>query len=163
MIFVGLDVSTYTGMAKLDNGEEVGKVVNFPKAKGFERLQSIAREVKRTLELWKPDLIVIEGYAFGNAHTLVTLVECGTIVRNVVYELGIPWMEVPPTLLKKWVTGSGAAKKDKMAACVKARWGFSSPSDDIVDAYALAKMGETLGIEGMAANKGVSHGSIRLP
>ena len=142
MRVVGVDSSTWTGLARIDSdGSSMGKVVNFPKEKGMQRLQLIAQEVKRTLKIWAPDYAVMEGYAFGNTNTLVTLVECGTVCKLVLQELGIRWYTVPPTTLKKWTTGNGAASKDLMAANVKQRWGYSSSSDDIVDAYALAQMG----------------------
>lgn len=159
MKVVGLDVSTYVGMSLIEPGENKGKLIHFPKEKGFRRLQLIAQEVRRTLEVWQPDYAIVEGYAFGNHNSLVTLVECGTQVRNVLFDLKVPWAEVPPTMLKKWVTGSGNAKKDGMAKSVKERWGFVSFSDDIVDAFALAKMGETHGFEELCGLKGVLRGN----
>jgi crossover junction endodeoxyribonuclease RuvC len=110
------------------------------------------------LGLWKPDLAVVEGFAYHNHNTLATLVECGTIFRRSLFKAGIPWMEVSPTTLKKWTTGNGAASKDLMAGRVYERWSYRSPSNDIVDAYALAQMGQ-LGLEKLASITGVNHGS----
>lgn len=162
MTLMGLDVSTYVGMARVDS-EITGKLVHFKGKDGFERLQLIAQEVGRTLDAWKPELVVIEAYAFGNKNSLVTLVECGTIVRVELFKRRLRWIEVPPTVLKKWTTGSGVAKKPQMAASVKTRWGYASPSDDIIDAVALAKMAEELGETGLLTLKGVKYGSLPLP
>jgi len=71
------------------------------------------------------------------------------------YRMGWVWMEVPVTVLKKWTAGKGNAKKDQMALAVKQRWGYESHSDDIIDAYALARMGQ-LGVEGMLKISGVT-------
>ena len=169
MRVVGLDVSTYVGMflassvkgaetggeSEEDRGEDRGKVIHFPKLKSWNRLQLIAHEVKRTLEIWKPQRVVIESYAYGNRYTLVTLVEVGTVVREVLWGMSVPWYEVPPSVLKMFTTGKGSAKKQDMKVAVKARWGFESPSDDITDAFALARMGQLeemklLGIKGVA-------------
>lgn len=155
---LGLDVSTHTGMALIDEQGGKGKVVNFPDHKGWSRLHSIAMEVRRTLEVWKPDLAIIEAYAYSNANTLVLLVECGTVLRSVLHGLNIPWWTIPPTSLKKWTTGKGSADKLLMAAKVYERWGFRSPSDDIVDAYALAQVGQ-LGVDKMTDIKGVLRGN----
>ena len=141
MRVLGVDIATHTGLAIVDDEGGKGKQVVFPDQKGFERLQSIASEVRRTLQIWQPDLAIIEGYAFANQNTLVTLVECGTVIRYVLHELKVPWWTMTPSSLKKWTTGSGAASKDLMAAKVFERWGFRSHSDDIVDAYALAQVG----------------------
>jgi Holliday junction resolvasome RuvABC endonuclease subunit len=154
---VGIDISTYTGMARVDTGEPgMGKCVNFPDKKGTSRLHSIAQEVGRTLDVWAPDLVVVEGIAYGNKNSLVLMAQCATVIALELHRRGIGWWVVPPSVLKKWTTGNGAASKELMAAFVLKRWGFRSPSDDIVDAFALAQLGQ-LGAEKLAELKGVSH------
>ena len=160
---LGLDVSTYVGMACLDpvEPEEMRvKCVYFPDLKGWLRLQSIAKEVRRLIEIWKPDTVLVEGYAIYRHSSVVAVVSCGTVVRGVLYDLKLPWMEVPPSTLKKWTTGNGKATKDDMAEAVSARFGFTSKSDDVVDAVALAQLGVHLRILGGADPllKGISPG-----
>ncbi len=141
---LGLDISTYVGMAIVGE-EDRGKVVHLDRARGYQRLQMLRQEVERTISIWQPDVALVEGYAFGAAgrsSSIVTLVECGTVVRNALFMMKIPWFEVPPTTLKLWTFGKGSAKKPQMKAAVLSRWGYTSPSDDIVDAYALARMGQ---------------------
>lgn len=144
MRILGIDPSTYTGMVFLDNQpseKEICRLVNFPNSKGFGRLQLIAQGVGSLLEQYPPDKVYIEGYAFGNHTSLVTLVEIGTIIRAELFNRKIQWEDVPPTALKKWTTQKGNATKALMAEVVKARWGFTSSSDDVIDAYALARYG----------------------
>jgi crossover junction endodeoxyribonuclease RuvC len=161
MRVVGIDISTYTGMGCVDNGETYGsKLIHFPKAKGFDRVQLIAKSVKNVVAEWTPDLIVIEDYAFGNKNSLVDLVEIGTGIRLGLKELGHSWWLVPPTSLKLFITGKGNAKKPQMAAAVKERWGFESKSDDVVDGYALARLGEHIAkSDFLILPKGVFHAS----
>lgn len=56
---------------------------------------------------------------------------------------------VNPTQTKRFASGDGAADKDKVAAGVRACWQYENDSDDIVDAYALARLahahGENIG------------------
>ena len=138
---VGLDCATCTGMALVGDEEDRGKTIEIPSERGYLRLQLIANQVAETLQIWKPELAAVEGYAYvRNLGSFVKLVEVGTMIRGVLYTLNIPWVEVPPTVLKKWTTGKGNATKDQMALAVKQRWAYQSPSDDIVDAYALAQM-----------------------
>lgn len=158
MKILGLDVSTYVGMALVGEGEDRGKCVHFEKVKGFQRLSMIQAEVERILDIWKPEYAVIESYGYANHFSLVDLVEIGTVVRQALHRRKIPWFEVTPKTLKFWATGDGAAKKPKMAAVAKARWGFVSPSDDIVDAYTLGKMIDELGTDGLLKLKGVTVG-----
>ena len=147
-MILGLDISTYVGLAKITGDGIVGKCVNFPNQRGWPRLQSIADEVSRVLDVWKPDNAVIEAYAIYRVSSVVAVVSVGTVVRKLLYDRRIPWVEVPPTTLKKFATGKGNAQKNDMAAAAKAKLGYNSPSDDIIDAVWLAKLGEHLGVVG---------------
>lgn len=165
MIVVGIDPSTWVGLARSDGlGERAGKCVHCdPKLfTGWERVQLIAENVHNTLVVWQPDLVVIENYALGmkkSADTIVTLIAIGTMIRSSLYNLGIPWLEMRPSTLKKMTTGKGNSKKPQMAEAVKERWGYTSPSDDIVDAMALAETGHLLAAAGLKnLPDGVKHG-----
>ena len=87
----------------------------------------------------------------------MTLVEIGTVIRREFYIRGIPWYDVPPTVLKKWVTGKGNAKKPDMAMAALDKWGFALTQDDIVDAYCLARILEAVdkGLVNVSSMKGV--------
>jgi crossover junction endodeoxyribonuclease RuvC len=166
VITVGLDTSTWVGMARVEQQDPEyyrGKGIHFEGVDGWRRVQLIANAVYDTLELWQPDLAIIENYALGmvkSPATIVTLVSIGAMIRSALYNRQIPWIEVRPSTLKKWTTGKGNAKKPEMAAAVKERWGYASPSDDVIDAFALAQFGQQLALTGL--NKlptGVSHGN----
>lgn len=145
MRVLGLDISTYCGCAAIDNETNLTKLIHFKESKGFKRLQLIEQSIGNLLDEWRPDKVVIEGYALGSTNNLVLMVEVGTVVRRQIHQRGLgPWWVCPPSQLKKWVTGKGNAKKPDMAAAVLGKWGFSSASDDIVDAFALAKLGHAL-------------------
>lgn len=157
----GLDIATCTGMAMVGEEEDRGKTIEVPKLRGFLRLQSIASEVSETLSVWQPEFMVVENYAYvRNIKAFVTLVEVGTAIRIALRQMSMPWVDVPPTSLKKWTTGKGNASKEEMATSVKQRWGFSSHSHDIVDAVALAQMGQ-LGWEAVLQVPGVTVGWMK--
>lgn len=159
MISMGIDIASCTGLALVGDGEDRGKTLEIAKSKGFSRLHLIAQNVEQTLQVWQPDIVVVERYAYcRNIGSFITLVELGTTIRQVLWDLKLPWYEVPPTTLKKWVTGHGAAKKDQMAKYVEMRWGHKSPSHDVVDAFALAQMG-LLGPDKILEIKGVYLGT----
>lgn len=154
----GLDCATCTGMALVGEDEDRGKTVQVPNERGYLRLQLIANEVRHTLQVWQPAFAAVERYAYcKNVDSFVRLVEVGTVIRGVLYSLSIPWVEIPPTVLKKWTTGKGNADKQDMAFAVRARWDYHSASHDIVDAYALAQMAQG-GWEQMLILPGVTIG-----
>lgn len=144
MSVLGIDPSTYTGLCLLNSdGSSHTMVIRFADQRGLKRLQLIAQVFGHFLDEHKPELAVIEGYGYGgpSPHTLVTLVEIGTVLRLCLHERRILCYVCPPSVLKKFATGKGNAKKPEVQAEVVKRWGFECPSDDVVDAYVLARLG----------------------
>lgn len=159
MAVVGIDIATNTGLAVVGEGWNEGKSLTIPTAKGYHRLQLFAQQLDHILDIWTPHRVMIEGYGFGlNPSSSIVLVEYGTVVRQRLHARGLPWYEVRPSTLKKWTTGKGNAKKPDMAIAVKERWGFVSPSHDIVDAYALAQLGQLNPVD-LIAIKGITYAS----
>ena len=157
---MGLDLSTKSGVVVLDQTGAVlhATVATSPKATGLQRCSDIVSQILPALDAHRPAQVILEGYGFGNANTLVTLVEIGTVVRFFLRQRCYPILLVPPTVLKKFVCGSGAAKKDEMRLHVFKRWGFEHKSDDIVDAFALARFG----LAGMACGGGLTQDQTAL-
>lgn len=150
MIIMGLDVATHLGVAVWCEGVIVHREVLFypgeSQAKAnrpnrFVRYDKYAAAVEDLLSQWAVSHCYVEGYGYANAHTLVTLVELGTTVRQVLHESDARWYEVPPTILKKFVTGKGNAKKELMIMNVYKRFQLECQNDDEADAVALAFFG----------------------
>lgn len=154
---LGVDPSTYLGTCLLTGDTASPRLIHFKEAKGFHRLQLIAKSFDSLIQEHHPDLVVVEGYAYGNRNSIVSLVEIGTLIRMALYEAQIPWYDAPPSLLKRFVTGKGNAKKPDVAKAVKERWGFESTSDDVVDAYGLARLGQALKAGDETYLKGVTY------
>jgi Holliday junction resolvasome RuvABC endonuclease subunit len=149
MRVLGIDSSTKNGLALLEGDEHRVALLEIPGVKGSSRLQLIAANFDRILEAWQPDIAFIEMYALNVMKaktTIITIIEIGTIVRQRLEAHAIPWRTIKPSTLKLWVggPGHGGMNKTMMGECVAARWGFKHPSDDVVDGYALARMGQWL-------------------
>jgi crossover junction endodeoxyribonuclease RuvC len=112
-----------------------------PRARGLARASATAGRMLALLQEHAPDLVVIEGYAMANRHSLVPLVELGTVLRYFLRQHGRPWLEPTPTQLKKFVLGAGHGTKEAVVLEVYRRWGFAAPCHDVADAYGLAAIG----------------------
>ncbi len=152
MIVAGLDIScTNTGIAFLGVADGVvqaipkvlmvGSIPGPKKMRGLDRASYVAGEVLKLYDNYLPELVVMEGYAFAKPFAMVPLVEIGTVIRYFTRQRGLDYVDVAPTKLKKFVTGSGNAKKDQMMMHVFKRWRFEAPNSDEADAYGLACMG----------------------
>lgn len=150
MIIAGLDISTHLGVAVYVEGVIVHReVLWFPPDKGakanhphrFARYEKYAAAIEDLLTQWAVSHVFVEGYGYANAHTLAVLVELGAMIRQVLHESPARWEEVPPNVLKKFITGRGNAKKDEIMLAVYKRFGIECSSNDEADAIGLAFFG----------------------
>lgn len=149
---IGIDQS-YTGFGYSANGD--AKKKGFPLSKydsETHRLWNIREWFTEWLtdqyfgstgqDLGKPSVVVMEGYANAAKFGREVAGELGGTIKLVVFEVtGSPPLVVPPTSLKKFVTGKGNAKKNEMLLGVYKQWGVSFADDNQADAYALEQFG----------------------
>jgi crossover junction endodeoxyribonuclease RuvC len=142
MKIVGLDLSlTSTGVAVLltNRGEESTRVIKSKKF-GPERLAQIRNEI--ITEIIPCDFVVIENYSFGSrGRSIFSTGELGGVIRVLLWENKISYLEVAPSQVKKYCAGSGKAEKDQMIHHVYKRWGKECATSDEADAYTLAMIG----------------------
>lgn len=146
MRVLGVDQS-YTNFGFSIDGES--KKRQFPLAKydnEVHRLYEIREWWEHLLDLHLNagiDLVVMEGYANAAKHGREMSGELGGLVKLSVYTVldQVP-LVVPPNSLKKFVSGSGAAKKNTMIAHVYRQWGHMFSDDNQADAYALEQFGK---------------------
>lgn len=96
--------------------------------------------------------VAYEGYAYGSKFRREELGELGGIMRLALVQTWQPGLlfAVAPSSVKKFVTGSGVADKDKMLLAVYKRWEFEAPDHDTADAYTLARIASELDPEHVA-------------
>jgi len=146
---LGVDPSTKTGIVVLGKDGEVffkeeygsGKVEAGNSKSRIDRALSHGKKIRSIIDIWHPVLMVVEGYGYANTNTLALLVEIGAAIRFCAVHREVPFVEVPPNSLKKFVTGNGVAKKDHMLLATYKRWKFETESDNVCDAYGLARVG----------------------
>lgn len=156
---LGLDLSlTGTGVVILEDGKITKRILIKSKPVGdlpideLKRILKIVDEIETVImdydnqDTQPIDIAVIEGLAFmvRNATALVQLSALNYMVRAKLMDYKIPFVIVAPTSLKKFVTGSGASKKDVMLMETYKRYDVSILNDNECDAFGLAKIGEAL-------------------
>lgn len=152
MRFVGIDPASKTGFVAID---EQGVVLREKELIGLgdkdpKRMSTLINEVIDHIR--KDDIICIEGFPFDTQRAMFA----GGLhwgIRNALYNRGITYYEAAPNAVKKfvnvtgWVGEVGHKKrltgKDKKLAVMKAveeHFAFLHRSDNVVDAYILAKI-----------------------
>jgi len=151
---IGLDLSlTGTGVivlkeGKLDCEQLIKSKPSSDRSYKAEtlRLMKIRDQIAEIADTKEPTLALIEGLAFAIRSTtaLVQLAGLNYLVREMLVERNIPFIIVSPTTLKKFITGSGTAKKDVMLLETFKRYGISFADDNLADGYALSRCGLAL-------------------
>lgn len=141
LCIIGIDPSlTSTGVATPDGTESWQP----------SRLAGVARLnyfYERTLELcrvWKPDIVVIEGYAFASNFAREALGELSGVVRLAIHRSA----EIPPSIAivtpkqrAKYATNNGNAGKAEVVNAANEVSGHLFPTSDEADAWWLRQMG----------------------
>ena len=148
---IGIDQS-YTGFAfavmDRDTGEWMCTVSKAPGSQ-VDRLFWIGHRLEQSLNTLAKDaetiVAAMEGYAYG-AQLANMAGELGGLVKLTLYtaldnfDAKYPYI-VPPTVLKKYVTGKGTGiQKNQMLLHVYKKWGVEFNDDNAADAYALAHL-----------------------
>lgn len=141
--YIGIDPSfTCTGVAVLNAAGAVETTYQIKvRAVGnyISRGLEIVKDLRDIYDSHSPTGVAIEGYG-GTTFNLVPMVTLGTLIRKHLLGCKVPYIDVPPSSLKMFATGKGNSAKQVVMKEVFKRWGYDSNSDDVCDAFVLAKM-----------------------
>ena len=152
-LFAGIDLSfTNTGIViidttgkiveqalistkhKKDNPHDIEERIMFINTAVYEFLKKYSETLKFTL---------IEGLSFGSAgESTFQLAALNYFIRITLFQNKILFGSIPPTKLKKFVTGTGQCKKNLILKEVYKKWGMDFNDDNLCDAFSLAKMAQ---------------------
>jgi crossover junction endodeoxyribonuclease RuvC len=162
MKILGIDQSyTSSGVVLLEKGElkEAHKFSANKETNRFAQAYEIALHLAEFVDEHKPDIIAIEGLAFGmRGNVTRDLGGLQFVIISHLQEVKKRDVEiVAPTSVKKFATGSGRAKKEEMIDSLPetvynyfTELGLKKSTGlaDMADAYWIAKAAEANNIEG---------------
>lgn len=139
-VYLGIDQSLSCTSLCLLTSEGIELYRMKPLYMGVSRIAEIFEEFDKYLEETQYSLAgaAIEGYAYGAKGAVFNLGELGGVLRLALYKRGIPTIEVPPTYLKKFMTGRGNAQKNLMLKEAYKKYEIDIDDDNDSDAFALA-------------------------
>ena len=122
----------------------------------LDRWDKISKWAMDVMQDWSIDLCVLEDYSFASTGRTFQIGEHFGLLKYKMKRSIIPFVTVPPTVLKKFATGKGNAKKEQMYEAFVEQTGFdirkelgitrklASPETDCIDAYFIAQYIKTL-------------------
>lgn len=133
------------------------------------RLEDIVAPESKPPE-FRAQLVVVEGYSFGsrlNAAGAFSTGELGGVVRVLLWEWDIPFVEVAPSVVKKYATGKGNGTKEAVyAAAIRAFPELAFETNDEADAqwlYAMARDWFGSPVVKVAEHRRAVLGSVQWP
>ncbi|MED3717333.1 hypothetical protein P4518_08055 [Geobacillus thermodenitrificans] len=136
--FVGIDPSLRTGFVALSPYGEVIEMQEIERdgddpARMSNLIQAVSESVLDC------DFVAIEGFGYASQRGFL-LGGIGWGIRIELYRRGIPYVDVAPSLVKKFAGAKGNANKEKVVLEVYKRWGFENNSNNVIDAFVLAQI-----------------------
>lgn len=149
MTILGVDLSlSSTGCIYLRDGKVIKQKLIRIKQEKEGHIGELERllKIRESIDIDDVSLVAIEGLAFmaRNSTALVQLSGLNYLLREKLYSLGIPFVIVTPTSLKKFITGKGNVAKEMMLLETYKRFNVSFESNDLCDAFGLAQCGAAL-------------------
>lgn len=137
--FVGIDPSlSCTGVSLVTSGSACTLRLEPKQLRGPNRLDWFYQHVRLLISSTAPDMVAIEGYAFGAQAQHHALGELGGVIRLALLHEAVPFVVAPPTVLKKFATGKGNADKAAVSKELYKRFAIDFDNNDEVDAAGLA-------------------------
>lgn len=144
---------TVVAMTLLNRGSSKNKKPDDANLKGFStaNLAYVGAAVGYELSTRKPGIVCLEDYSGGHGPQAIHLPfigEVGGVAKLWMHQTQVRWYELAASTLKKFVTGSGAGKKEQMWLGAYKRWGVDATvlgdDNNVLDAYCLARAGLAL-------------------
>jgi crossover junction endodeoxyribonuclease RuvC len=106
-----------------------------------ERILYIYSKIEEVILDYPTCKIYIEGLSYSsNGQATLDLAGLSLFIRTSFLSNYINFTVTPPTTLKKFVTGSGKAKKEQMLLQTYKRWGVEFSDNNTCDAYCLSRL-----------------------
>lgn len=120
---------------------------------GVERLQMFDGWIRETLRrrgdasgkhyvrIWPVDYVAIEGYSYGSPQGSTRafgIGELGGVIKLAIHQAGIPIHVIAANTWKMQLCGKGGLAKDLCRLEIFKRYGVEFPSQDTLDAWAVA-------------------------
>ena len=146
-LFVGVDQALRkigVSIIRGDSVELLRLIVPPKELRDAVRLQFLEDALAHALEPFPhADGVAMEGQSYGSEGRIDQLGQIGGIVKLFLLKrYGVSPLVVPPSTLKKFVTGNGQADKSMMMRATKVYWDLEVTQDDLCDAHGLARLAQ---------------------
>ena len=147
MKYIGVDLSlTGTGIVCLDDDGNLIKqelIKTSSKQSTEERILEISYKIKEFCKEYdRLCTFFIEGLSFGSrGQKMLELAALHYFIRIEVYASPCKYHVVPPTQVKKYITGKGNCEKNLMLLKAYKKWNIEFDDNNVCDAFCIAKYG----------------------
>ena len=146
MKYIGIDLSlSGTGVVVLDDDGQMIEnhlISTTPKQTIEERILEISNKIVEIRNRYKLCTFFIEGLSFGSrGQKMLELAALHYYVRIDIFCSHHDYHVIPPTKVKKYITGKGNCEKNLMLLKAYKKWNVEFDNDNVCDAFCMAKYG----------------------
>lgn len=142
---LALDLSlTATGVAACDGHEAKSDTWKPGKLRGEARLVKLRDWTARMLNVFQPQLVLLEDYAYSRPNRAHQVGELGGVIRVLLHEAAVAWRVIGTAQLKQFATGKGNASKDAVLLEAARRFHFTGTDNHAADAWIMVQMARSM-------------------
>lgn len=105
------------------------------------RLSFYRNRIKYLILTYQVTEVILEGYSMNSTGQGVTgLAELGGIIRMMIFDLGIPYVQCPPFNAKAYISGISVAEKEVIINAINEKYNILIDDDNIADSFVMAHM-----------------------
>lgn len=125
------------------------------------RLSFYRNKIKEFIVKYQVTEAILEGYSMGSKGQGVTgLAELGGIIRMMLYDMNIPYVQSPPYNAKAYISGISVAEKEIIIESILEKYNLHIEDDNIADSFSMANMLLEFGMDQI--NSALEEGGVDL-
>jgi crossover junction endodeoxyribonuclease RuvC len=108
----------------------------------MDKIIYIRNVVIRRVNKFKPRIVYIEGQSYASrGRGTLSLAQLHGVIMYCLMKIDVPYLPIPPSEVKKYITGKGNAKKSLILKYVYKKYDIDVDSEDEADAIAVLLTG----------------------
>lgn len=139
MNVMGLDLSLNGTGVSIYDGKLWATMIKTSKLKShMDKVIRIKRIIFSKIKKYNIGKVFIEGQSFGSrGQATLSIAQLHGVMMYFLIKKKVPFVLIPPSQVKKYITGRGNCKKSLILKCLYKYYGIDIDQEDMADSFAI--------------------------